>query len=72
MPYLTSAAVIGVPSSKKMSSRSLYVHVLAPSDEVPRSVARSGAGLVPASPGWRLRVVSVRNSSDGMLPPPEV
>src|SRR4051812_9103167 len=72
MPYFTSAAVIGVPSSKRMSLRRWYVQVRAPSDGVPRSVARSGAGLAPASPASRLRVVSVRNSSDGMLPPPDV
>src|SRR4051794_23614412 len=72
MPYFTSCVVIGVPSSKKTSSFRWYVHVFAPSLGVPRSVARSGAGLAPASPGSRFRVVSVRNSSEGMLPPPEV
>lgn len=72
MPYLMSALVIGDPSSNLRPSLSVYVHTVAFSLGRPVSVARSGTALAPAAPFSRLRVVSVRKTSVGTLPPPEV
>lgn len=72
MPYLTSAEVIGVPSSNLRPFFRVYVHTVAFSLGRPVSVARSGTTSAPAAPSSRLRVVSVRKTSEGTLPPPEV
>src|SRR3954469_8499633 len=72
MPYLMSAEVIAVPSSYLSPAFSVYVHTVASLLGRPRSVARSGTTLAPAAPFSRLRVVRVRKTSEGTLPPPEV
>ncbi len=72
MPYLTSALVMGVPSSNFSPSLRVYVHSVASLLGRPVSVARSGTTWVPAAPASRLRVVSVRKTREGTLPPPEV
>src|SRR5689334_845042 len=72
MPYLMSADVIAVPSSYLRPFFRVYVHTVASLSGRPVSVARSGTTLAPAAPFSRLRVVSVRKTRDGTLPPPEV
>ncbi len=72
MPYLMSPLVMAVPSSYFSPSFRVYVQTVAFLLGVPRSVARSGTTWAPASPFSRLRVVSVRNTREGTLPPPEV
>ncbi|CAM5474827.1 hypothetical protein SALBM135S_07293 [Streptomyces alboniger] len=72
MPYLMSAEVIGVPSSYLRPFFKVYVHTVAFSLGLPRSVARSGTTSAPLAPSSRLRVVSVRKTRLGTLPPPEV
>lgn len=72
MPYLMSAEVIGVPSSYLRPFFRVYVHTVASLLGRPVSVARSGTTLALTAPFSRLRVVSVRKTSDGTLPPPEV
>src|SRR3954468_16200768 len=72
MPYLMSAEVIAVPSSYLRPFFRVYVHTVASLLGRPVSVARSGTTLAPAAPFSRLRVVSVRKTRDGTLPPPEV
>ena len=64
--------MIAVPSSYFRPSLSVYVQTVAFLLGVPRSVARSGTTFAPAAPASRLRVVSVRKTRDGTLPPPEV
>ena len=60
-PYFTSAQVIGVPSSKVTPSLSVNVHVFAPSEGLPVSVARSGTSSVDFVPsGLSLYAVNVR------------
>ena len=72
MPYLMSADVMGEPSSYVRPFFRVYVHTVAFLLGLPRSVARSGTTFAPAAPSSRLRVVSVRKTSEGTLPPPEV
>ncbi len=72
MPYLMSAEVIAVPSSYLRPSLSVYVHTVASSLGLPGSVARSGTTFAPSAPSSRLRVVRVRKTREGTLPPPEV
>ncbi len=72
MPYLMSALVIAVPSSYLMPSLRMYVQTVAFLLGLPRSVARSGTTFEPAAPFSRLRVVRVRKTREGTLPPPEV
>lgn len=52
--YLMSCAVTGVPSSYLTPCLRWKVQVLAPLEEVPRSVARSGTSSPPAVPGAAL------------------
>ena len=72
MPYLMSAEVIGVPSSYSRPFFRVYVHTVASLLGRPVSVARSGTTWAPAAPFSRLRVVRVRKTREGTLPPPEV
>jgi hypothetical protein len=72
MPYLMSAAVMAVPSSYFSPFLRVYVHTVASLFGRPVSVARSGTTFAPAAPFSRLRVVRVRKTRDGTLPPPEV
>ena len=49
-PYLKSAQVTGVPSCHLMPSLSVNAQVLAPSVDVPRSVAASGMIVLALEP----------------------
>ena len=60
-PYLTSAQVIGEPSSNLEPSFSVKAQVLPPSVGLPVSVARSGTTLPAATPSLLFAyAVSVR------------
>src|ERR1044072_9441222 len=72
MPYLMSAEVIAAPSSYLSPAFSVYVHTVASLLGSPVSVGRSRTTSAPAAPCSRLRVVGVRKTSEGTLPPPEV
>ena len=50
MPYLKSAQVTGEPSCHLIPSRSVNVHVLAPSEDLPVSVAASGMMVLAFAP----------------------